>query len=286
MVGNEAVAAMVEHHAVLYADLADPLALLRGEGEAPALARYWAYAEATRRALARAQRGRLLALMSASQPLVAGQVLDAYPIAGHRCLLDVGGGQGVPVAAALRTPGLQPDAVRPAAVADSARAASPRLGLRDRAEAHRRRLHSATRCPTGADIASLVRVLYDHHDERAPWPSCAPCGRAATRRHAAGGRADGRRRGAERMGDAYFGMYLLAMGGGRARTAANWSLLRPPDSSTCASCPRALPLQAGVLVARRLSATANVNFWTWLAHVKRKLDTSYRKPMTFPNGCP
>ena len=31
MVANDAVAAMVEHHAVLYADLADPVALLRGD---------------------------------------------------------------------------------------------------------------------------------------------------------------------------------------------------------------------------------------------------------------
>jgi len=32
--------------------------------------------------------------MSASQPLVAQEVLDAYPLHGHRCLLDVGGGRG------------------------------------------------------------------------------------------------------------------------------------------------------------------------------------------------
>ena len=30
MVGNPGVAAMIEHHALLYADLADPVALLRG----------------------------------------------------------------------------------------------------------------------------------------------------------------------------------------------------------------------------------------------------------------
>ena len=37
LVGNEAVLAMVEHHAVLYADLADPVALLRGSGPPPSL---------------------------------------------------------------------------------------------------------------------------------------------------------------------------------------------------------------------------------------------------------
>jgi demethylspheroidene O-methyltransferase len=40
------------------------------------------------------RRGRYSALMSASQPLVAEQVLDAYACSGHRCLLDVGGRRG------------------------------------------------------------------------------------------------------------------------------------------------------------------------------------------------
>ncbi len=35
---------MVEHHALLYADLADPVALLRGDERDTALRRYWAYA--------------------------------------------------------------------------------------------------------------------------------------------------------------------------------------------------------------------------------------------------
>ena len=38
--------------------------------------------------------------MAASQPLVAQEVLDAYPLARHRCLLDVGGGDGAFLAAA------------------------------------------------------------------------------------------------------------------------------------------------------------------------------------------
>ena len=79
LVGNEAITSMIEHHAVLYADLQDPLALLRGEGEAPALSRYWAYAEAeTPGLLPRAQVDAYSALMSASQPLVAQEVLEEY----------------------------------------------------------------------------------------------------------------------------------------------------------------------------------------------------------------
>ena len=37
---NPSVAAMIEHHAMLYADLQDPIALLRGDREASPLARY------------------------------------------------------------------------------------------------------------------------------------------------------------------------------------------------------------------------------------------------------
>ena len=44
LLGNPGVAAMIEHHAILYDDLRDPVALLRGEGPEPALSRFWAYA--------------------------------------------------------------------------------------------------------------------------------------------------------------------------------------------------------------------------------------------------
>ena len=44
MVGNQAVVSMVAHHRMLYADLADPVALFRGEGGQGSLHRYWAYA--------------------------------------------------------------------------------------------------------------------------------------------------------------------------------------------------------------------------------------------------
>ena len=96
---------MVEHHALLYADLADPVALLRGErGAARARAATGPMpGAAARRAGRRAASPAYSALMAASQPLVADEVLDAYPLARHRCLLDVGGGDGaLPRRAAAR----------------------------------------------------------------------------------------------------------------------------------------------------------------------------------------
>jgi hypothetical protein len=74
MVGNPAVAAMVEHHAMLYADLRDPVALLRGEQRATELGSYWAYAGPERPdGLASEQVAAYSALMAASQPLVAAE---------------------------------------------------------------------------------------------------------------------------------------------------------------------------------------------------------------------
>ena len=100
LMGNPGVVAMIEHHAMLYADLADPVALLRGEAAAGQLARYWPYAGHHKpAALSRAAIAPYTALMAASQPMIAQQVLAAYSFRHHRCLLDIGGGDGSFIAA-------------------------------------------------------------------------------------------------------------------------------------------------------------------------------------------
>jgi demethylspheroidene O-methyltransferase len=252
LVANEAVLAMVRHHRALYADLADPLAMLRrgrGGGE---LERYWAYAKsAAPDTLDDKSTAAYSALMSASQTLVAGQVLDAYPIARHRRLLDLGGGEGVFVAEALaRAPRLNATVFDLPAVAESARRRFARLGLTARAQAVGGDFHRDP-LPGGADVVSLVRVIYDHDDG----PALAIL-RAARRALASGGTlllaepmAD--TAGAERMGAAYFGMYLLAMGSGRSRSVAQLTALLAQAGFERIRCrPTALPLQAGLLVAR------------------------------------
>jgi demethylspheroidene O-methyltransferase len=252
MVGNTAVTALVEHHHALYADLADPLALLRGERGGGALSRYWAYAEAAEPgALATDHVVPYSALMSASQPLVAGQVLDAYPLVRHRCLLDIGGGEGVFVAAALaRAPCLKAMLFDLPAVADRARAQFARLGLAARAQAFGGDFLRDVP-PAGADVVSLVRVIYDHDDE----PALAILG-AARRALPAGGtlllaEPMAGVAGAEAMGAAYFGIYLMAMGSGRSRTAAELTqLLQRSGFDRVRERSTALPLQAGLIVAR------------------------------------
>ena len=252
LVGNDAVLAMVRHHHALYADLAEPLALLRrgrGGGE---LERYWAYAKAQAPgALDDERTAPYSALMSASQALVAGQVLDAYPIARHRHLLDLGGGEGVFVAEALaRAPRLSATLFDLPAVARAAGLRFERLGLAGRAQARGGDFHIDV-LPEGADVVSLVRVIYDHDDG----PALAIL-RAARRALPVGGtlllaEPMSDTAGAERMGAAYFGMYLLAMGSGRSRSAAELSaLMTQAGFDRIRVRPTALPLQAGLLVAR------------------------------------
>ncbi len=253
MVGNEAIAAMVEHHSVLYADLQDPVALLRGTGTPAHLSQYWAYATAASPgALSPEQVNEYSALMSASQPLVAEEVLDTYDVRAHQCLLDVGGGQGRFLqAVGRRAPGLQLMLFDLPGVVPVARAAFAAQGLDGRTAVHG---GDFTRdpLPTGADIATLIRVIYDHPDARAMtilravYRALPPGGTLLLAEPMAGAP------GAPRMGDAYFGFYLLAMRGGRSRTAADLAaLMHAAGFEAVRELPTPIPLQVGVLVARK-----------------------------------
>ena len=53
LLANPGIEAMVEHNALLYHDLADPVAFLRDPQRETALSRYWAYARADDPATAR-----------------------------------------------------------------------------------------------------------------------------------------------------------------------------------------------------------------------------------------
>jgi demethylspheroidene O-methyltransferase len=231
--GNPAIAAFVDHHDLLYADLKDPVALLRGEVDTN-LSRFWPYSGNRERARSKSedpadsswpldsvdgQASAYSNLMSRTQPLVAEDILDAYPFARHRCLLDVGGGDGAFLAAAAkRAPHLALKLFDLPRVAALAQDRFEALGLSGRAEAIGGDM-LRDRLPRGADVASLIRVLHDHDDESvrvilaAIRDALPPGGVLIVAEPMAGAR------GAEPMGEAYFGFYLLAMGGGRPRSA-------------------------------------------------------------------
>jgi demethylspheroidene O-methyltransferase len=251
MVDNAAVAAMVEHHAALYADLRDPVALLRGRlGE---LAGYWPYAvEQAPAALAPRQVAEYSGLMAASQPLVADEILDAFPLGRRRCLMDVGGGEGgFLVSAGLRHPGLRLMLFDLPAVGRRASQRFEAAGLADRATIHGGDfLQDAL--PRGADVISLVRVVHDHDDAgmrrllAAAFEALPPGGVLLL------GEPMAATPGSQTMGDAYFGMYLLAMGRGRPRSAAELTqALLAAGFVGIRQLPTRLPLQTGLLSATR-----------------------------------
>lgn len=250
LLGNAGVLALIEHHSLLYGDLADPLALLRGTPASTALADYWAYARQERpAAVDAAATAAYSTLMSRSQPLVADLVLDAYDVSRHRHLLDLGGGEGGFALSALRrAPALRCTVFDLPAVAERARRRFAELGLEARATAVGGDFFGDA-LPRGADLVSLVRVLHDHDD--GPVVRLLQAARAAL---APGGRLliaePLRTRAAPRVGDAYFSFYLLAMGQGRARSADELgSLLRAAGFGPPRVLPTPLPMQASVLVA-------------------------------------
>lgn len=252
MVANPGIAAMVEHHGRIYRDFEDPVALLRGLSARTALSQYWPYAgNEQASALESGRISDYTALMAASQPMVASEVLDAYPVAAHRCLLDIGGGDGSFLAAvAARAPDLKLQLFDLPAVADRARMRFEAAGLAGRATAFGGSFQSGP-LPVGADLMSLVRVLHDHDDEevmgllRAIRRALPPDGTLLIAEQMSDVP------GAEPVGDAYFGFYLMAMGRGRPRSEARLTeMLRAAGFCQIGLIPTRIPLQTCVIVAR------------------------------------
>lgn len=221
LLGNPGLADMIRHHARLYADLRDPVALLRrGKGEN--LAGYWPYAttqdpEKTEEFEVSAYS----ALMAATQPAVAADILAAYPMRRHRKIMDVGGGQGAFLSTvATRWPHLHLHLFDLPAVVTRARKVLDSHAARTSFTGGS---FLADPLPAGSDLLTLVRILHDHDD--AGVRHILSSARAAL---APGGRlliaepmSDVR--GKNRVSDAYFGLYLLAMGRGQARTPSQIS---------------------------------------------------------------
>ncbi len=250
LAGNPAIAAMIAHHDMFYADLADPVALLRGTRGEIALARFWPYATGEAPAqLSAAAVAAYGALMAASQPLIAGDILDAYPCHRHRVLLDIGGGEGAfVIAAAARAPALRLILFDLPAVAARARRRFAAAGLEGRALAYGGDFLT-DELPAGADLVTLVRVLHDHDDASvlrlllAVHRALSPGARLLVAEPMAGVA------GAEPVA-AYFHFYLLAMGRGRPRPpAALAALLESAGFRGVRRLPTRRPLLVGALLA-------------------------------------
>lgn len=207
---------MIRHHAVLYRDLADPVAFFRGETDTE-LAAFWPYVFGAGAAHDPDTAARYSRLMAESQTLVAEDTLAAINLAGSTHLMDVGGGTGAFLSAvAGAAPHLALTLFDLPAVAPHARARFDAEGI---AVTIAPGSFRDDPLPTGADTITLVRVLYDHSDDtvrallarvRAALP---PGGRLIISEPMTGGPNP------ERAGDAYFALYCMAMRTGRARSA-------------------------------------------------------------------
>lgn len=240
LLSNPGALAMVRHHHLLYADLADPLALLRKDRrEATALSGFWHYTAETDAETAT----EYSTLMATSQAMVSREAIAAYPFARHRRLLDLGGGHGAFVTALARA---APELVLgifdlPPVIAGAQHLAS------------RFALHPgdffASPLPQGYDCMTLVRILHDHDDDR-----CLAILRKARESLPPGGKlviaepmADAP--GARPMGDAYFGLYLWAMNSGRPRTIRDYgAMAQAAGFSRWQARATTMPVIASVIV--------------------------------------
>jgi demethylspheroidene O-methyltransferase len=242
--GVPGLEAMVLHHRVLYADLADPVAFLRGETD-PGLARFWPYVFGAGAAADPAMAARYSRLMAESQVLVAEDTLRLVPLKGVARLMDVGGGTGAFLrAVAARHPRLALTLFDlPAVVAGAALPPGATVvpgSFRD------------DPLPPGADAISLVRVLYDHADATvaALLAKChaalPPGGLLIVSEPMSGGDRP------DRATDVYFAFYTAAMRTGRTRSAAEIAqLVAAAGFSDIRAIRGPRPFVTSVLTARR-----------------------------------
>lgn len=256
--GNPGIAAMVRHHRHLYSDLADPVSLIKSEGGTN-LSSFWPYARGEDGAV-----DGYSELMAASQVFVAEEILQSFPLRDVDHLWDIASGDGTFMCAALkRWPHLHGTVMDLPPVAARASERFQREGLTDRARAYGATMFDgpfaweAAADPDGAassglarrSLISLIRVLHDHDDGqvlhlltrlRQSWPP-------VTRLMIAEPMAE--TPGAEPMGHAYFGLYLMAMGSGRPRTIQELgSLLKQAGFTRIREVHTGLPLLMRMLI--------------------------------------
>jgi len=250
LLGTPEALPLIEHQPVLYADLADPIALLRGERDTQ-LSRYWPYSTGSApQELGALSVAPYSALMAASNPLWSETALAAYDIGQHRKLLDVGGGEGVFLtAAAARAPGLELMLFDLPAVAERARARLTAAGLASRAQIFAGDFLNDP-LPEGADAISLVRIVHDHDDA-----SALALLRNVRRALPAGGtllivEAISDAKGAEAL-CAYYAFYTLAMGRGEPRRFAEIAaLLGQAGFASVRLVETPLPTATSLIVAK------------------------------------
>lgn len=245
---NDGLLALVKHHGLLYEDLRDPVNLLRRRAStSTSLGRYYPYATegAALESNAVTPYSQLMSVTAA--PLI-DEVLDAYSFALHLRVMDVGGGEGrFARALSARWPHLAVSVFDLPSVAERASLENARQGSRVTSLGGDFR---ADDLPRGADLITLIRVVLDHDDAtvvallRKARLALAPQGKLLIAEPMAGAK------GAGTVGDAYFGLYLLAMGNGRARQQSELeALCLQAGFRRCTARRTRYPVSTGILIA-------------------------------------
>ncbi|MEL7149100.1 MAG: methyltransferase [Pseudomonadota bacterium] len=218
MVGVPGLKQMILHHGVLYRDLADPVAFLKGETETE-LADFWPYVFGATSEVDDSVTRKYSDLMTDSQKMVARDTLAAVSLSDVRHLMDVGGGSGAFLTAVAKAyPALGLTLFDLPQVMPSAEERLNSLGLAD----HITRIGGSFRddpLPEGIDAISLVRVLYDHDDESViqllakVFDALPRGGRLLISEPMSGGQRP------DPITDVYFAFYTMAMRTGRTRSA-------------------------------------------------------------------
>lgn len=242
--GVPGLAEMIRHHDVLYRDLENPVSFLKGEGETE-LARFWPYVFGQSGTNDPDLAARYSRLMADSQALVAEETLRVIDLRGVHRLMDVGGGTGAFLRAVRDAyPELRLRLFDLPAVLEAAElpAGADSIGGSFRTDA----------LPEGADVISLVRVLYDHADATVQgllgkvYAALPPGGRLVVSEPMAGGDHP------TRAGDAYFAFYTMAMQTGQARSAQQIAdLLENAGFIGIEQCRTYRAFVTGVVTARK-----------------------------------
>ncbi len=248
LLANPAALRMIEHNELVYRAIADPVAVLRGEETE--VAGFFSYAESEHpEQLAMSDVAPYSELMAGTLGPLVTEIFDSGELATRRHVLDVGGGEGVFVAAAARQyPSLQVTLFDLPAVVERARARLAASQLDGRVRAVGGTFHQDAR-PEGADTITLIRVLLDHNDDAAQAllrkvrRALGPGGKVVVAEPMAGVH------GAERVGEVYFGFFLRALGQGRTRTPAEHAaFLREAGFARTRLVPTRYPVSTSIIV--------------------------------------
>ncbi len=202
------ISELIDHHSVLYSDLEDPIAFFNGQSDRR-LAHFWPYVFGAKNGVDETDVSRYSALMTKSQRMVAHDTLDAIKLPKSCNWLDVGGGSGAFVTEVLR----RQRSIN-ASVFDL-----PGSNTGSQGHAFIPGSFFDDELPSGFDVISLVRVLYDHSDDSITklltkiYNALPQNGRLIVSEPMLGQGAP------NRWGDTYFAIYTMAMNTGKTRSA-------------------------------------------------------------------